>query len=78
MFSYHVLVVKTELVGGGGCPIFYTVARPVELVLHHHCLNTSCAGLHEDTGVCMAIFPSDTKNHSEATLVEFLHRYVDV
>ena len=49
-----------------------TVAIPAELVLHYHCLNTSCTGLHEDTGIGAAIFPPDTKYLSEAMLVEFL------
>ena len=46
------------------------MASPAELVLH--CLNTSCVGLHEDTGIGAAIISSDTKYLSEATLMEFL------
>ena len=53
-----------------------TVASPLELVLHHHCLNTICVGLHEDVGIGAAIFPSDTKYLSDATLVEFLQSRV--
>ena len=49
-----------------------TVASRVELVLHYHCLNTSCVGLHEDIGIGAVIFPSDTKYLSETTLVETL------
>ena len=73
MFSCHVLVVQTVLVGVDVCPTLNTVASPAELVLYYHCINTSSAGLHKDIGVGGAIFPSDTKNLSEATLVEFLH-----
>ena len=32
------------------------VVSPVQMVLHYHCLNTSCAGLHEETGINAAIF----------------------
>ena len=66
MFSYHVLVVQTVVRHSD------TVARPAELVLHYHCLNTSSVGLHEGTGIGAAIFPSDTKYLSEAMLVAFL------
>ena len=48
------------------------MAVAAELVLHYHCLNSSCVGLHEDTDIGAAIFPSDTKYLSEATLVEFI------
>ena len=37
-----------------------TVASPAELVLHYHCLDINCIGVHEDTGVGAAIFPADT------------------
>ena len=49
-----------------------TVVSPTKLVLHCHCFDTSCFGLHEDTGIGAAIFPSDKKYLSEKTLVEFL------
>ena len=69
MFSTHVLVEQKVLMSG------QTVVRhsdTVGLVQHYHCLNTSCVGFLEDTGISAAIFPSDTKYLSEATLVEFL------
>ena len=40
--------------------------------LQYHCLDTSCVGLYEDTGIGAAIIPSDIKYLSETTLVEFL------
>ena len=49
-----------------------TVASPAELVLHYHCLNISCVGLHGDISIGAAIYPSDTKYLSGAMLVEFL------
>ena len=51
---------------------FNTVASPAKLVMHYHCFSTSCVGLHEDTGLGAAIFPSDSKYLSKVTLVEFL------
>ena len=51
------------------------MSSPAKLVLHYHCLNTSKAGLRADTDVGAAIFPTDTKNFSEATLVEFLEGF---
>ena len=72
MFSYHVSVVQKVLVGEMVVRLSDTVASPAELVLHYHCLNTSCVGLHEDTRIGAAMFPSETKYLTEATLVEFL------
>ena len=43
------IVVQTVLVWGQVVRQSNTVASPAELVLHYHCLNTSCVGLHENT-----------------------------
>ena len=51
MFSYHVLVGQTVHVGETVVRHSDTVASPAELILHYRCLNTSCTGLHEDTGI---------------------------
>ena len=74
------LFVETVLIGrgGGGTIVRHsgTVASPLELVLHYHCLNTRSVGLHEDAGIGAAIFPSDTKYLSDAKFVEFLQSRV--
>ena len=36
------------------------MASPAELVLHYHCINASCVGFRDNTGIGAAIFPSDT------------------
>ena len=68
----NVLVVQKVLVGETVLRhSIKTAASPTVLVLHYHCLNNSCVGLHEDISIGAAIFPSATKYLSEATLVEF-------
>ena len=72
MFSYHVLVVQTVLVGADlwafFCSTFYQSSQPSENgSTIYHCLNTSCVGLHEDTGTGAAIL-SDAKYLSVAML----------
>ena len=52
--------------------MFGLMFSPAELVLHYHCLTTSCVDFHEDTGIGAAVFPPETKYRSEAPVVEFL------
>ena len=48
------------------------MAGPAKLVLHYPLPRSRCVGLHEDTSIGEAIFPSDTKYLSETMLVGFL------
>ena len=73
MFSHRLLFVQKVLAGETIFRHSDTVASPAKLVLHYHCLDTSCVGFHEDTGIGAAIFPSYAKYLSETRLVEFLH-----
>ena len=47
------------------------MASPAEMALHYHCLNTSCVGLHGDTGIGATIFLSDTKYLVKESVAQF-------